>query len=564
MTSPGINEHVLTRGGEPLSSPVRTFYEGRFGRDFRDVRVHTGPIAERFNDQLNAYAFTYGHHIWLGRGQHARVSELMAHELAHVVQQQRPARLRLKARLPQTLVQDDQPIVRRLTIFEPYWEPYDTSGTKTHNWVLKNMGPAKIFTEAPVPNAKRSLHGYGRSDYFDTKGQVDFYKGSTTVGVYFAGHAKPKNLTADLVPNTVRKNGEVFHQNIHARPKVEGNALVGSSQAPTEIEIGELKPAFWSVPAAVGMPQLADYKAGFELAHREANDPATPGDGASWGNLSVGYMNPTAFTVPEMFTYPTFKGQDAQVLVVKSGLKSVRPMSPKAQYKGHLQVHAGEPGTGVWNYLWIPEKKVDPAHLPDKVQKLPAEIQDRLIDKILQSPLEDPKSPPTVKKKSRSGPPPPAPPTPEEGPIVRRKDIATAPEKDHFEYDEWKKSHQDISDRFEQEKGTQEFKDLEEQVLVNKAYEATRKRSGLSEAELGAVEGEKKSEHELGQVKFWSGKGGSILGYLRKLFGPAFVTVAKFFIKLRDKVRGFLKKLKGGGSAGGFAVPRSGPSSGAS
>jgi hypothetical protein len=81
------DERSLSSGGKPLPSGIRTFYEDRFNRDFSQVRVHTGPLAERYNDDLHAYAFTYGHHVWMGRGQIVQPSLLLAHELAHVVQQ---------------------------------------------------------------------------------------------------------------------------------------------------------------------------------------------------------------------------------------------------------------------------------------------------------------------------------------------------------------------------------------------------------------------------------------------------------------------------------------------
>jgi len=74
-------------GGEPLSAPTRGFMESRFGADFSDVRVHRGGEAERFNDNLNARAFTYGSHIWFGAGETPDNRALLAHELTHTLQQ---------------------------------------------------------------------------------------------------------------------------------------------------------------------------------------------------------------------------------------------------------------------------------------------------------------------------------------------------------------------------------------------------------------------------------------------------------------------------------------------
>lgn len=61
--------------------------------DFGAVRVHTGGRAASAARSLNADAFTYGRHIVFGAGQYApsttRGQRLLAHELTHVVQQQR-------------------------------------------------------------------------------------------------------------------------------------------------------------------------------------------------------------------------------------------------------------------------------------------------------------------------------------------------------------------------------------------------------------------------------------------------------------------------------------------
>jgi hypothetical protein len=86
----------LMHGGTPLPSTVRDYFEPRFGRDFSSVRIHTGEEAARANRELGSYAFTFGPHIWLGRGQDPGHSSLLAHELTHVVQQTAPP-LRVEA-----------------------------------------------------------------------------------------------------------------------------------------------------------------------------------------------------------------------------------------------------------------------------------------------------------------------------------------------------------------------------------------------------------------------------------------------------------------------------------
>lgn len=73
--------------GQPLPGPTRAFFEPRFGRHLGDVRVHTGPDAAQLNDDVQAHAFTHGSHIWLGSGLSPEPSQVLAHELTHVLQQ---------------------------------------------------------------------------------------------------------------------------------------------------------------------------------------------------------------------------------------------------------------------------------------------------------------------------------------------------------------------------------------------------------------------------------------------------------------------------------------------
>lgn len=87
---PSVDE-VFRSSGQPLDSATRAFMEPRFGYDFADVRVHTNSAATRSVSDVNALAFTVGNHIAFGSDQYApgtpRGNRLLAHELAHVVQQ---------------------------------------------------------------------------------------------------------------------------------------------------------------------------------------------------------------------------------------------------------------------------------------------------------------------------------------------------------------------------------------------------------------------------------------------------------------------------------------------
>jgi hypothetical protein len=84
---PTSTDDLDLSGGAPLSESTRGFMEPRFGMDFGQVRLHADERAHAKSDELGARAFTYGNHIWLGRGESESDGRLLAHELTHVVQQ---------------------------------------------------------------------------------------------------------------------------------------------------------------------------------------------------------------------------------------------------------------------------------------------------------------------------------------------------------------------------------------------------------------------------------------------------------------------------------------------
>jgi hypothetical protein len=77
--------------GESLDGGLRGRMEGAFGAHFAAVRVHTDGAAARLSDQLHARAFAVGPHIAFSGGEFQpgtpEGDALIAHELAHVVQQ---------------------------------------------------------------------------------------------------------------------------------------------------------------------------------------------------------------------------------------------------------------------------------------------------------------------------------------------------------------------------------------------------------------------------------------------------------------------------------------------
>ncbi len=86
----GVDEAVGS-GGRPLDGATRRSMEARFGYDFGAVRIHDDARAVGAAADLDASAFTVGDDIVFGPGGYdpstAGGRHLLAHELAHVVQQ---------------------------------------------------------------------------------------------------------------------------------------------------------------------------------------------------------------------------------------------------------------------------------------------------------------------------------------------------------------------------------------------------------------------------------------------------------------------------------------------
>lgn len=83
---------INSRGGSSLEANTREFMESGFGYDFSNVKIHTNDVAAKSAQKVNAVAYTIGNDIIFGEGKYQPSTtegrSLLAHELAHVVQQE--------------------------------------------------------------------------------------------------------------------------------------------------------------------------------------------------------------------------------------------------------------------------------------------------------------------------------------------------------------------------------------------------------------------------------------------------------------------------------------------
>jgi hypothetical protein len=94
---PSVYE-VLGQPGRQLDPSTRAFFEPRFGQDLSHVRIHNDSKAAESARAVNALAFASGHNIVFGSGSYSPDRPdgrfMLAHELAHTMQQGRQQNLR--------------------------------------------------------------------------------------------------------------------------------------------------------------------------------------------------------------------------------------------------------------------------------------------------------------------------------------------------------------------------------------------------------------------------------------------------------------------------------------
>lgn len=88
LVSPAPGSTSSAGGGEPMRPATQHILESSYHANLHSVRVHEDSHGQDLASSLSARAVTYGNHIFLGPGERQSDLRLMAHETAHVVQQQ--------------------------------------------------------------------------------------------------------------------------------------------------------------------------------------------------------------------------------------------------------------------------------------------------------------------------------------------------------------------------------------------------------------------------------------------------------------------------------------------
>ena len=539
---PALSPSTLTRGGAALPLETRQFFEDRFGRDFSLVRIHLGSESNELNTQLRSYAFAFGNHIWLGRGQTVGKSLLMAHELAHVVQQSGSPEKTMGAQI----TADSQGKIRRKRNGDFwYFEPSDMNGTATHAEVLAAIERANpgLLHEVPCPKGAEGLQ----------KGQADLYlpRPLAIFGLWYGWQKNRKHAVSEQ--KTYNEFQNLPHparlQNISYAPTApiydplhQVQTLNRVADSPKEIFVGELKPIGEEAHKGVGQVQL--YIDGLNNVGSRVKDVA----GATF-QLTASHL--TSLTIPTDYD-PT----NLQATKRNLHIKRAFPLRNKIadEIKGRIAVDSRPIGNvpgrlvvqqdpqfksqGIYNHFWVPDW-VPVASLPRELRRL----NDVQLEAVIRSLTRVPVG---IRRKPLFNL------DTQDSPRVMRASNEEAPKgifvRDTFDYQAWKKDLDAVGTTFHKsEQEGDSAKSIQNVEAVSSAVDT------IHDQGLGQNLEVPKDAKPLKRLQFWTGSAPAILGRFRQVFGGAMVNIARLFLWGREKFRTLIKnhQKSAPGSPGG-------------
>jgi hypothetical protein len=170
-TVPRIVGETLRSPGQTLDPQTQAFFETRFGQDFSGVRIHTDTRAAQSAQAVKALAYTVGSDIAFASGRFAPATgegrRLLAHELAHVVQQPHASEI------PERVSEPSEPMEQHAERMESQVMaasgPAAFSPTQTGSAAPATVARQPASPPAPAPNA---------NDPTNTTAPVDKWKGT--------------------------------------------------------------------------------------------------------------------------------------------------------------------------------------------------------------------------------------------------------------------------------------------------------------------------------------------------------------------------------------------------
>ncbi len=547
-SSESLESRLVNRkgSGSLLAGPTRRFMEDRFSKDFSKVRIHTDGEANKMNHILRSHAFTTGNDLYFASGQYRpgtpKGNQLIAHELAHVIQQTNTKTL------PTSSVKDI-PIQRLLDEEKGYYGNWAHSHIEAE---LRRVNPT-LVTEAPIPGGQATDRAMNeRDEKINIVGFADLYKSKSpqkrVAGVRAFKYGKKEPSATDC-PS---KDGEYRYIKAPIKksfgPKPPNQGPVCSSgkwekNFPSFFWVGELKPL---IPGSfrksktkleLGTFQLENYIKGFEAFAKRVyidSDQKTHSsiEGAPLSKLAI----------PDLIDYSKFDDK--------------KDSSSRLVFRNRKQrIWIYRRGNGLYVYFHLPH----PFPGDDEAKAKTAEEKREEVNKLIND-LKTGSTSSTPRMVSGKF-------LPNRQNQLRfntqAKNISTSLNTSNALVVQSKKDKWDNkAEKWEQKRckwATGKQVPLGKSCRVSKSSAGAKAFLKKEEKLIEAIETKQEIDKKLGRpisqahrtflknvksIEFWSGLKGKILGRLRFKFGSAFEKLLVFFKKMKKKFEGFRDKSK--------------------
>lgn len=594
------SDSQLTNGGSSLPSGTRAFFEGRMGRDFRDVRVHQGSGAHGLNDSISARAFTYKNHIWLGANENVGPSFTMAHELAHVMQQTAPGPV---GPAPRRVQRIECSANNKLFFFPKGDVDVTPAHDDTTQWATGK--DSSLMGEVRVPNANRRgfssvPSGFGSFGFADLVRQdpanlvgMGFKMAPQPASAPTPGQGQPQGQPPAPAPrpwhvfDTRKAGGPMTPVNLDtfkpfyrdgkqfgaaatnkrmedkAAPRWGTDDFVrDAATAPTTIKVGEVKFGGGRDLSDQAKVQLENYATGFGDSAkgyeqiRKQNERAWAGSNILIGKSATKDLAPWTLSTGLIDAWTGPVGWDRvndneRTLVVGRWVteETCAPCDNSRDFKGHLFAQHDNAKGFLWLYAFFPTSSATRFTATARtVLSEPAKVAADLRSQLMASPTQEKKPAKrplarraSVRRRTEA--------TRDRRGIARaapKKSAKPVPKADPFAeaYETWKTRQKTLTTDFDTLGKSKKGGDAIGAVLFDTAmvnsFDITGKLPSGVTGTPPAKAAQVKDRDTLNTIMLMSGVSGRILGAMRKTFGGAFIKIINIYEKLREKFATFM------------------------
>jgi Domain of unknown function (DUF4157)/Putative RNase-like toxin, toxin_1 len=146
--APAVVHAVLRAPGRQMEPGTRSFMESRFGYDFSRVRIFNDSTAASSARAVSANAYTVGDKIVFNAGKYSPESSsgrrLLAHELAHVVQQQAGSRLLQRDDIPEIELAEEDPRTKSRSVLQQAFDAADAKHWEDAARLANGLSPSEM------------------------------------------------------------------------------------------------------------------------------------------------------------------------------------------------------------------------------------------------------------------------------------------------------------------------------------------------------------------------------------------------------------------------------------